>query len=255
MAFQNILPDPFNAITPHGEVTNSGSNAAFNPVTAVGYATIQVGSNQKIMKDRTNSGIVVTRATAYHMFTASIAYNPMPKSFHDILYSFLMDKQASLRPFYVSLPQNTTFSGAAEASSKHSIKYAQVAGARQLLLEDSGGEDNITVTVGDMFNVVDSNGLAVNSHTKAYQVTRVEEHGAISSSLTSTTAGATTPNSGQLQKRITFTPSLQKSVTTSEFVEVGKPKLFVLQTGNVQTYSLNADNLYSLSVKVEEACF
>ena len=234
MTVQRILPDPFNAINPQGNV--GGSNA-------VGFANVTVSSKQDIMKSRTNSGVTVTRAASYHMFNVGITYNPMSKSNFDLVYGFLLEKQASLKPFFVQLPQ---YSGT-NASNKLTITDTAAIGETQLRLTST----NAAITVGSMFNIVDSSGSPVNNHTKAYQIVRVETSGNLHTDTSVSTA--TDPGSGQT--RITFTPSLFKAVTTSEKVEIGKPKVQVLQTGNTQQYALNSDNLYSLSAKFEEVCF
>lgn len=236
MAVQKILPDPFNAIDAQG---NEGGS---NPV---GFANVTVTSKQAIMKSRTNSGVTVTRAASYHMFNVGVAYNPMTKANFDLIYGFLLEKQASLKPFFVQLPQYSS----TNTTNRLDITNVAAIGETQLLLTST----HAALQVGALFNVVDTSGNPVNNHTKAYQIVRVEPAGNGNQHDDASVATAANPTSGQT--RITFTPGLFKAVTTSEKVEIGKPKIQVLQTGDTQQYQLNADNLYSLSAKFEEACF
>ena len=229
MAVQRNLPDPFNAINSQGNV---GSTAP------VGFAGVTVTSKQDIMKSRTNSGVTVTRAASYHMFQVNVSYNPMTKANFDLIYAFILEKQASLRPFFVQLPQH--YSSAASGTSIPLVESATI-GTRQVLVNTTA-----TINVGDMFNIVDANGVAVNNHTKAYQIVRVETSSTLHSDATLNTA--TNPTATN-HKRLTFTPNLFKAATynatssSNQFLEVGRPKIQVLQSGNTQQYQLNADNL------------
>ncbi len=102
-------------------------------------------------------------------------------------------------------------------------------------------------SVGDLFTVKDSK---ASNHTKAYMVTRVETYDHYDSNLS---------RPADYQVRITFTPGLTKSITASgtpndndSFVFYD-PKVRVIMPSALQKYSLNVDNLYNFSLKVEEA--
>lgn len=210
MPIQNILPDPNNVISTAG-VDISGT-------AGPGFASVKLSSDQPIMRDRTRSGRLVSRAVSYHQWNIDISYNPMTKAQFNPIYGFLLEKQGSLKPFFVELPQ---YRGQAVSSK---IASSGVAGSNTLTL------DNITdIEVGMMFIINDS---ADSTHTKAYIITRA----------------SSTPD------QITFTPGLQKAVNNGATVNFTNPKIRVIQSGDVQEYSLNTNNLYSFSLKLEEAC-
>lgn len=221
--FTNILPDPNNKIGSAGQASATGSAGA-------GFASVTLSSIAPIMRTRTNSGRLTSRSAAYHMWNISIQYNPMTRAEFDPIYSFLLEKQGSLKPFYVSLPQY--LAGATNTTTAQ----ARSAGSTSILAVSTN------VSVGDMFNIrgVDAN------HEKAYKVTRIE-----------TTADYRTANgappSGQI--RIHFTPPLQKSVESGASVELANPLVKVISNSDATEYSLNTENLYSFSLQLEEASY
>lgn len=221
--FLNILPDPNYKIGQAGESNASGS-------AGPGFASIKLSSQAPIMRDRTNSGRLVSRSAAYHRWEVDISYNPMTRAEFDPVYAFLLEKQGSLKPFYVSLPNY--LSGATNTS----VTSAASAGSSTLLINTTN------CSVGDMFHIQDS---ADSAHTKAYKVVRVED-----SSTYSTLLG--TPGTGK--QRLHIIPPLQKSVTSGSIVNFTAPLIRVIQSGDVNEYSLNTNNLYSFSLKLEEAC-
>lgn len=212
MAIQNILPDPNNKILRDGDASASG-------VAGPGFASVKLRSNQPIMRDRTNSGRLISRAAAYHKWDIDITYNPMTRTQMDPIFNFLLEKQGSLRPFYVSLPQYRS-----QTTTDKTINGAKAAGSYTLTLDSFSDGD---VIPGEMFNVSSTD----SSHTKAYVVTR---------------ADATT-------NTITFTPALAKDVEDNATLDFSNPVVRVIQTSDIQEYSLNTENLYSFSLKLEEA--
>ena len=213
MAIQNILPDPNNKITASGQASDSGN-------AGPGFASVKLSSDQKIMTDRTNSGRVLNRCNSYQTWSVDISYNPMTREEFDPVYAFLLEKQVSLRPFFVSLPQYRD-----QGITNKSVSVAKDAGAYTLTLNDFGSSD---ISVGALFNVSDPND---STHTKAYMVTRVD--------------AATNV--------ITFTPALAKDVSSSAELDFTNPLIRVIQQGKTQNYSLNTENLYSFSLKLQEA--
>lgn len=207
MTIQNILPDPYHTITPAGE--DGGS------IVGPGFASVKISSEQPIMRDRTNSGRLLSRTASYHKWSIDIGYNPMTKAEFDPVYTFLLHKQGTLKPFYVSLPQYRV----QEIADKTTTSSA-VAGSTTLACDDTDD-----IVVGALFRINDSGD---SSHTKAYMVTRV---------------GASS---------ITIIPGLAKSVTSGAVVYFTDPTIKVIQTSDVQEYSLGTNNLYSFSLKLEE---
>jgi|SRR6056300_473153 hypothetical protein len=207
MPIQNTLPDPNNAINTEG--LDSGTSGP-------GFASVKLSSDQPIMRDRTRSGRLVSRAVSYHLWNIDIAYNPMTKAQFNPIYAFLLEKQGSLKPFFVELPQYRNQSVTSKTA------FSAVAGSNTIIVNNTTG-----IRAGMMFNINDS---LDTTHTKAYVVTR---------------ASSTT---------LTFTPGLQKAVSTGATVNFTNPKIRVIQSGDVQEYALNTNNLYSFSLKLEEAC-
>ena len=61
-----------------------------------------------IQVSRTNSGRVITQAAAGHKWNINITYNPMTRDQFEPVYSFLLEKNGRLNPFFVQLPMHTT---------------------------------------------------------------------------------------------------------------------------------------------------
>jgi len=206
MAIQNILPDPYHLITPAGD---AGSGA-----TGPGFASVKLSSNQPIMRDRTNSGRLVSRVSAYHKWDISIGYNPMTKAEFDPIYTFLLHKQGTLKPFFVSLPQYRD-----QGITDRTVTASAVAGSTTVACTTT------SIIVGALLRINDPSD---SSHTKTYMVNRV---------------GASS---------ITITPGLAKAISSSAVLDFTDPTIKVIQTADVQEYSLNTENLYSFSLKLEE---
>ena len=210
MAIQNILPDPNNRINDAG--TNVSGD--YGP----GFKSVSLKSKQPIMTDRTNSGRVITRVHAYHQWIIDVSYNPLTKAEFDPIYNFLLHKQGSLKPFFVSLPQYR----AQGPTSKYVSSNAD-AGA-QVIVANAGS----AIKPGMLFRINDPQD---SNHEKAYMVTRVSGN------------------------NLTITPGLARSVTASSncALDFATPTIKVRQTSDSRDYSLNTNNLYSFSLKLEEA--
>lgn len=213
MAIQNILPDPNNKILPSGEASASGD-------AGPGFASVKLDSVQPIMRDRTNAGRIISRRTAYHKWNITISYNPMTKAELNPVFNFLLEKQASLTPFFVSLPQYRN-----QTTTNKFVSGSTTAGSYTMDLAAFSEGD---VVPGEMFTVTD---VLDSSHTKAYIVTRADS----------------------VSNQITFTPALAKNVADGATLDFSNPLVRVIQTQDLQSYSLNTENLYSFSLKLEEA--
>jgi hypothetical protein len=253
--FSDILPDPDFAIGIAGEhPAESGETAEYG----AGFSSVRLGSVKPIMRARTQSGRMVTRAAAYHKWTVSITYNPMTRAEFDPIYTFLMEKQGGLKPFYVYLPQytapkNTLFASWALANDTMTVDTGTtpVAGNTTIMIEssdlpiDASYGDSGTPLPGDLFNVVDTNDA---THTKTYMVTRVETADTYRSGFTAPAKAV------KAQYRVHFTPGLKADIATgTTTIKFNQPKVHVFQTADVQEYSLKTNNLYSFSLKLEEA--
>jgi|14BtaG_2_1085337.scaffolds.fasta_scaffold12277_2 hypothetical protein len=235
--FQNILPDPNNSIADAGQATGS--------VKGPGFSSVSFTSEQKVLKDSTNSGRLLARAKAGHKWKMKISYNPMTRTDFEPVYNFLMHRRGALHPFFISLPQYRLPQEAAfavySATNKLEAQSSQLAGVTSLMIEKSGYSNttNSTPVPGDLFNIDGAN----SNHKKAYMVNRVETSEYYQ-------AGTTAPTSSQV--RIHFTPGLSKAVSTGDDFVFNNPLIKVIMTGNIQEYSLNTSNLYSFSLNLEE---
>lgn len=237
--YLNILPDPNNPIGDAGQSLAVVSGGSLGP----GYASVQLSSEQPTMIDRTNSGRVVARALVGHKWNVQIGYNPMTRAEFEPVYNFLLHKRGRLRPFYVSLPQyrapqDSDFAAFVQSATL-TIDGAQTAGIDTF-------EISSTTTLsgapkpGDLFTITDSSD---SNHTKAYMVTRVETNADYQS--------GDQPSASQY--RIHFTPGLQRSTTNSSEVVFNNPLIRVILAQDIQEYSLGTNNLYSFSLRLEEA--
>ena len=212
MAIQNTLPDPTNKINAQGNIDASG-----NP--GPGFSAVTVTSKQPISINRSNSGLAFRNVSKYQLFTVNISYNKLTKEEFNVVYSFLLEKQASLEAFFVQLPQY----GNSSAGTKNIIADAS-AGTNQLSLSSVAD-----ISPGDLFSVTVSTD---DTHVKVYKVTKINS------------------------PVITITPQLQRPIDISssgtETANFGVPKMRVTYTGSDIQYSVDASGLYSFSVKLEE---
>jgi hypothetical protein len=90
-----------------------------------------------------------------------------------------------------------------------------------------------------MFTISDANDT---SHLKMYKVTQVE---------TNTVYNSTRP--AVTERIIHFMPGLQKQTLNNSVLNFHNPLMRVVLASDVQQYDLNTNNLYSFSLKLEEA--
>ena len=238
--YQHTLPDPNNPIGEGGQTTGTAGP---------GFASVKLSSEHKIMNTRTNSGRLISRELSGHKWNIDLSYNPMTREEFEPVYSFLLQKRGAMRPFFVSLPQyreprDPDFASFLESGVEQFITSASVAaGATQMTITESSynSANNGHAKPGDLFTIDDTSDT---NHTKVYQIVRVE-------TAESQLSGAATVNSNQL--RIEFIPALQRSVSTGADVNFYNPKFRVVMQNDIQEYDLNTDNLYSFSLKLEEA--
>ena len=235
-SFQNILPDPNNAIGIGGQTT--GSNGP-------GFASIQFSSSMPVQASRTNSGRVITRTRGSHKWDLKISYNPMTRDEFEPIYSFLLNK-GKLTPFFVQLPNQYTSRNAAfttfTSSNTPTSAASHSQGAEFMVQAGHSGTEATQPQPGDMFTVTDPNDSL---HTKAYRVTKVMNNSDYHSGL------HTQPST--VQRIVYFTPRLQRTVSSGAGVDYYQPLIRVMLASDVQSYSLGTDNLYEFSLNLEEA--
>jgi hypothetical protein len=238
-SFLDILPDPSNPIGIGGQALATSSGGTNGP----GFASVQFSSEAPIQVSRTNSGRVITRSIAGHKWSIQIKYNPMTRDQFEPVYNFLLEKNGRLNPFFVKLPQQSTSRNAAFTSANPTITTATTgaAGSGFILQAGHNTTEATQPQPGDMFTITDTNDSL---HTKAYRVTRTMSNSTYNSALHSQPTTA--------QRIVYFTPHLQRAVAQGATCDY-TPLIRVMQTSDVQSYSLGTNNLYSFSLNLEEA--
>ena len=238
-SFLDILPDPNNPIGIGGQSLATGSGGTDGP----GFASVTFASEAPIQTSRTNSGRVITRSIAGHKWNINITYNPMTRDQFEPVYSFLLEKNGKLNPFFVQLPQNTNSRNAAFVSANNTITTATTGskGAGYILQAGHSTTETTQPQPGDMFTITDSNDSL---HTKAYRVTRVMGNGTYNSAIHSQPTTS--------QRVVYFTPHLQRDVASGATCDY-TPLVRVMLKSDVQSYSLGTNNLFQFSLNLEEA--
>jgi len=238
-SFLDILPDPSNPIGLGGQALATASGGTAGP----GFASVTFSSEAPIQTSRTNSGRVITRSIAGHKWNITITYNPMTRDQFEPVYSFLLEKNGRLNPFFVKLPQNANSRNAAFTSANATITTATTGtkGAGFILQAGHNTTEATQPQPGDMFTITDSNDSL---HTKAYRVTRVMGNSTYNSALHSQPTTA--------QRIVYFTPHLQRNVAQGATCDY-TPLVRVMLKADVQSYSLGTNNLFQFSLQLEEA--
>jgi len=241
ITYQTTLPDPNNSIG------NAGQNTGLED-QHVGYKSVKLSSKSQIMKNRTNSGRLITRSHGSHTWNINITYNPMTRAEFEPIYNFLLNRRGGLDPFYVSLPQyrvpqDSTFAAYALADLTRIVvdeSSGVAAGATKFKID--GVLEAHVISPGDLFTITDGSD---SSHTKAYRITQVETNAA------GTFESAPPPAVDE--RIIHFVPGLAKSVTNDAQMNFHNPLIRVILSNDVQEYSLGVDGLYQFSLNLEEA--
>jgi len=214
MAVQNTLPDPNNRISTDGD----DASGSYGP----GFSSVQLTSEAPIVTNRSNSGLVFRTRNRYHKWDINIKYNDLTKAEFNVVYPFLLERQATLESFFVELPQY----GNSDAGDKN-IGASAAAGETELTLS------SVTdINIGDLFYVDDPND---DTHVKAYKVTKVDS----------------------TNTKVHISPAIQKKIdyllSGTEKAKFGTPRLRVVVDGASINYTIKSNGLYSFSVKLEES--
>lgn len=241
--FSNVLPNPSNGIAYDGSSTSGNSGFSTGP----GYSSVKVDAKFQTLQDKTNSGVLVSRSKAAQGWDISISYNPLTEAEFSPVYSFLLEKQGMLKPFFVPLPQYDNPQDSVLAAQSPSVVFQTTealvfAGTTKLTIDAAGYSpaSDGALRPGDMFTITDSSN---SSHTKAYKITRVETNANYSQTDTQ-------PGSNQL--RIHFSPTLQKDVYENATINYINPLVKVIMKSDIISYDLKTDNLYSFSLNLQE---
>lgn len=234
---QTTLPDPNN------NIHDSGHNAGGS--NGPGFASITLTSEQKVMKNRTNSGALVARMASGHLWRLQIKYNPLTRDEFEPVANFLIDKRGSLNPFFVSLPnhlttRNSTFN-TYTASNTIEANADTAAGQTSIMMKGFSGTDyNNSPKPGDIFNM--NNGDP--THTKVYKVTKVETNDKYMDQNKQPTT---------TQRLVHFIPPLTKAISVNDDINFNNPKIRVVLSNDNFSYDLSQQNLYSFNLDLEEA--
>lgn len=235
MAIQNTLPNPSNGINQAGGIVSASNEP--------GYATVKVDSKFKTARDTTNSGVLISRSKAAQSFDVNITYNPLTEDEFMPVYSFLMEKQGMLKPFFVPLPQydsprDSTLAASGTINFSPITNYAAGKVTLTIAYPSYDSSTDGSLKPGDLITFNDSND---SNHLKAYKIVRVS---------TNATFEGTQPTI--TQQTITVSPPLQKDVSSSAIVIYKNPKIKVIQKSDVVSYSLGTDSLYKYSLSAME---
>jgi hypothetical protein len=242
--YLEVLPDPNYKILPSGKEDATG-------VAGQGFANIKLSQSDFIEAPKTLTGKTIWKKSKQAKWLLDIKYNPMTLEEFAPVYNFITQKKHGLVPFFISLPQykepkDATFATFA-ASTGYDITVSgdTIAGSSTLLLTSSSWSgDTYTSTglpfFGDIFTITDSNDSL---HVKTYMVARVETMDTY----------VTSPGTGNI--RIHITPGLQRKVNDTAIINFDNPLLRVNQLTDMQEYSLGNNNLYTFSLKLEEALY
>lgn len=238
--FSDILPNPSNSIAYDG---SAGTGAGY--IAGPGYASVKVSSKFRTSKDQTNTGRHIARSKAFQNFGIDIRYNDLTEEEFNIVYGFLLEKQGMLKTFFVPLPQYDNPQDNTLVSSNRSFTTngSASAGSNIITIQDVtspayNSSTEGTLRPGDMITFTDSSD---SNHLKAYKVTRVE-----------TNANYTGSQPTISQLRLHLSPTLQKTVSGGSTTNYENPKVKVIMKSDEINYDLKTNNLYSLSLSVEE---
>ena len=258
-SLSNRLPEPNYRYAYWGEGSSTASSAYDDD--GPGFASVKLTSDQKIMMSRTNSQRVLAKAVAGQKWNIDIAYHEMTRNEFEPVNAFLLSRQGSLTPFFVSLPQYNTprnadwdavVDYAADNSGYFTVTEAHTAGSKRVTFTvptidpvyTVGSAGSVITHIpaqGDIVNISDSEDT---NHTKAYMITAVE---------TKNFNYDDTLNSSSVDTlRITLNPPLVRAVSSSGRVTFKDPLFKVIMPKATQSYSLNTDNLYKFGLKLEE---
>lgn len=240
--FLDVLPDPNYKINEAG-IEDAGGTAG------PGFSTLNMGLTFPTRNQRTIKGYTTISSNSRPYWDMMIKYNPLTKTEFDPVYNFLLEKVGGKKAFYVSLPQyqepkDTTFA-ASVAGGTLTNEIIASAGATTLEIESTiwSGDTygNGLPTTGDIFTILDTTDSL---HTQAYMITRIDTF-----DLNETVPTETS------RIRINFIPGLQRTVPVSAEIIFDNPLFRVTQTQEVQEYSLDTEDLYTFSIKLEEALY
>ena len=203
-------------------------SVGYNPLTmektagyeTAGFKTIQLNSKQPKQTFRSRSGRVITGHTAAHMWEVKASYNELTKDQFTTIYAFLMARQADRRPFYIRLPQQS------QSLRTNYLTESGVNAGQNKISHSALAE---TAIPGDFFNIQDTENPR---HLKTYMYVGQDAQ------------------TSQFLVSPSFQYYVNASTATINFSDV---KVRVYLKGSDISYSVDQNNLYKLSLSLDEA--
>lgn len=213
----DVLPTPLNLIGIDGQPSPTG-------YAGPGFASVSLEAFEPILHSKYSSGRYdMSRAAFHHTWKVNISYNELEcQEFHTI-YAFLLNKQETMSPFYVKLPQYLNQSGLADKN-----------------IVSGGGWGNNTVVINVGSDHITPGTVFSTSDEKFYYVTRVE---------TNTDYWSPEGAPGAGNERLHVSPTFQETIVGS--IDFTEPTIKV-RTASELGYSLNAEGFFSFSLQLEE---
>ncbi len=235
--FANILPDPINKIRPSGDSNILGAPGP-------GFLSVSFKSRKEGRFSRARSGSGIGISSGNHSWIIDISYNQMLEEEFLVLQGFLDARNPATDPFYVMLPQNLKPKDSAFETFCNSNlirNVSQVNAGSSSMMIYAGTPITGNPSVGDIFNVEDPTNV---NHIKTYRITRVE---------TNTAYQIGQPQPTTSQKRIHFSPNLNKTIAANSTIKFIQPKIRVVTVSDIMEPVIDDNGLYSFSLQLEEA--
>jgi len=215
--FSTILPDPSN------NWGDAGEENATTGLVGPGFSAIKESSSSPIMTGKFSSQKRDKTSAYFHKWVFSISYNSLLRDQMDAIFTFLLHKNETLEPFFVSIPK---YSGQITTDKIADVTTDE--GKSTILITSTGA------SVGEVFKI--------QGKTKMYKIVRVETSSNYSTSLPAVAGG---------KERLHITPPAQEDIIATDTLIFTSPLFRVQQTGKISN-SLKSTNLYSFSLSLEE---
>ena len=285
ITYQNRLPDPSTAIGNAGQVGGTAGPGFASMQLTSSSPVMQTRTNSGRLVSRSVVGHKWSVAINYNPMTReefepiqnfllntrgglkaffiSLPQNNVPQlaafatyaaaNLTNILTNTTAGKFIPGNSYKINVVSNTNFvSAGAENSSVGTVftatgsganngtgRVIATAGSTSILVDGFGTTVGRDPRPGDMFTISDASDT---SHLKMYKVTQVETNAVYNSTQPATA-----------ERIIHFMPGLQKQTLNNSVLNFHNPLMRVVLASDVQQYDLNTNNLYSFSLKLEEA--
>jgi len=225
--FSDTLPDPDNIIADTGNEVGGTGGPGYSEITLKANTSMQQSASK-------GSGRRSVGPLAKGFWSADISYNELPREQFDIIHAYLSLKQQTLEPFYVNLPQyNTSVPTDKVFAGSFGVLNTEVYALNTL-------PPVVSPRPGDMFRFTSA------TYTGIYKILTVE---------TKTGDYTLSRDPFLFDEAYHVWPDIPKEYSDKLFGNVVMQftdiKLYSRLTSEIK-YELGDDNLYKISVSVEE---